>query len=246
MPSQLIVFICCLLFAKPLVDIQSTKPQLIIWNIGQGQWITYVEPLRCIHFDSGGEFPPKLDLLKSLCGHKMNAHFLSHHDWDHRNYLYMLQKQFPKLCRFENPEDKSPKKREHYEALTRCEWSELPFAVIYPVKKNNASSANATSQVALLNEQILIPGDSLIKQETHWAQAKLRKAKVLIAGHHGSKTSNGSYLLSQLTGVTMAISSSRKAKYGHPHWQVQKRFQDFKIPILRTEVWGTVILDLPR
>jgi beta-lactamase superfamily II metal-dependent hydrolase len=47
-----------------------------------------------------------------------------------------------------------------------------------------------------------------------------------------------------LAGLKIAISSARKAKYGHPHietiWLLKKR----GVPLLRTEDWGTIALEL--
>lgn len=39
----------------PLAE-KSSRRYLVIWNIGQGQWVTAINETICFHFDMGGEF----------------------------------------------------------------------------------------------------------------------------------------------------------------------------------------------
>ncbi|HWU42255.1 MAG TPA: hypothetical protein VN132_02415, partial [Bdellovibrio sp.] len=92
------IFFLITLSATPLRDI-SAKKYLIVWNIGQGQWVTAVENDQCLHFDAGGEFFPWAR-LRELCGKKQNRFFLSHWDWDHIGALShsQLLKTLPSSC----------------------------------------------------------------------------------------------------------------------------------------------------
>lgn len=227
-----------------LTSAEQQAKQLIVWNVGQGQWLTLVSPKSCIHFDTGGEFQPPKDQLHYYCDNKKNEHYLSHFDWDHINYLSNLKKQFPNLCRHQAPVSYNNKKRErYYVSLPKCVSTEDLIYKIFPHKSTKTRSKNANSQVFIV-EDILIPGDSTQKEEKIWALSNLENIKIIILGHHGSNTSTGNFLLSQLPKLKLAIGSSRRARYGHPHPSVQKRLRIKKTPLLTTQMWGHIHVNL--
>lgn len=67
------------------------------------------------------------------------------------------------------------------------------------------------------------------------------KSDVLKVGHHGTK--NGSYeaLLGNVNPSYAVISVGAKNMYGHPAPETLKRFEDFEIPVLRTDENGTIV-----
>ncbi|MBK7961611.1 MAG: hypothetical protein IPK04_10715 [Bdellovibrionales bacterium] len=71
-----------------------------------------------------------------------------------------------------------------------------------------------------------------------------KQIKVLILGHHGSKTSTSEALLQRLPRLKFAIATARESRYGHPHFVVLNRLRQHRIPILRTEDWGHIGLEL--
>jgi competence protein ComEC len=90
-----------------------------------------------------------------------------------------------------------------------------------------------------------VPGDSPIDQEKLWIHNfKLNRARILILGHHGSQTSTGKDLLKSLKRVRLAIASSRHRRYGHPHMKTQTALRARAIPLLTTEEWGTIRIEL--
>ena len=70
---------------------------LIVWNVGQGQWITFENPHQCFHFDMGGEKNPIEEVLKT-CAHKKNQIFISHEDWDHYSFVQSFLKAQSQSC----------------------------------------------------------------------------------------------------------------------------------------------------
>ncbi|MGE5086515.1 MAG: hydrolase, partial [Bacillota bacterium] len=71
--------------ATPLLE-RENRSYLVVWNIGQGQWVTAINDSTCFHFDTGGEFFP-WKKLKKYCGDQKNQISLSHWDNDHINGL---------------------------------------------------------------------------------------------------------------------------------------------------------------
>lgn len=239
---SLLIFILITLSATPMQDF-FTRPYFVIWNVGQGQWLTQITPERCQHFDMGGEFFP-WKRLRQICGNKDNEIHLSHWDWDHIGALAKpaLVRTLPQRCLALPPVGKTSKYKKSLLAdLSPClsPASELRIWTSSTQEKDS----NARSHV-LLHQNILIPGDSPQRQEALWSQLPwVRQSRVLILGHHGSRTSTSERLLASLPNVRLAIGSARWARYKHPHPQVLKRLRQHRLPFLRTEDWGHIWIE---
>ena len=68
---------------------------------------------------------------------------------------------------------------------------------------------------------------------------ELPDIELLVAGHHGSKTSTCVQLLEE-TKPDLAVISVGYNNYGHPSREVLSRLQDYNIPVLRTDQDGSV------
>lgn len=206
----------------------------VVWNVGQGQWITYYNGDRCLHFDAGGERSP-LTFVKKLCGDGPQSLWLSHWDFDHVNFALELKRAAHRLCAAGWPLGKiSPAKRKIRHAIPEC--TARPLAWLY--QPESGSSSNSFSRVALQNRW-LIPGDAPSKEEAKWLlKARLKETRVLVAGHHGSKTSTSEALLARLPQLRQAVISARKRRYGHPHPTIMLRFVSHGIAAIKTEDWG--------
>jgi len=222
-------------------------PFFIVWNVGQGQWATSVEAQTCHHFDMGGEKNP-LSRLRSLCGTKNNVLYLSHWDWDHIGFSFPARRVLQKACLRVSPLGPSSPRKMKLRTLyppcldtpdpERFSWHELTRFTAQDLKKKS----NDLSHVLVARKKYLLPGDSSSFQEKIWGpQAKdLGTVRVLLLGHHGSKTSTSEELLRRLPGLKLAVASARRSRYGHPHPEVVARLRKFKIPLLRTEDWGNL------
>lgn len=220
--------------------------QWVIWNIGQGQWVTHVLTDECIHYDVGGELGSFNSIKKSVtqvCGLKKNFILLSHWDFDHYLNLSSLAKTVLDLCWLDQPIlSKMNKSVKQILSLNIRTCNQLPGSVlIHRWAPSQAKSSNDFSSVHL-DSGFLMSGDSPIQKEKQWAAelAPIKSTRVLILGHHGSRTSTGSDLLRNLPNLKMAIASARFKKYGHPHKETLRRLQQNKTPVLRTEDWGSI------
>jgi len=217
------------------------QQELIIWNVGQGQWITYSSATKCIHFDSGGEHFDKVKILTS-CQSKRNIFLLSHGDWDHMSFLAWASHHLARPCLGLAPLlNLSSHKLKIIKAIKKCPS--------LPARIQNLSNQlirfrdkNSNSNVVVLNRQWLIPGDSTSKAEKFWSRQinALKKVKYLVLGHHGSRTSTSELLLERLPHLRIAFASARKAVYGHPHEAVKFRLHRHHIPLVTTEDWGNI------
>lgn len=219
-----------------------TSDHLIVWNVGQGLWVTYIEHNTCHHFDSGGEISPIQKVIE-LCADRNNQHYLSHYDWDHMGFVASLKNRL-RLCRVGEPYfDRRKKRKRAYLELPPC--PEKLDSKIYELHITEGKKPNDNSRVFRLRGQILLPGDSPISKEKHWSKQISMPIHVLLLGHHGSKTSTGQDLLSRLAKNSTTIASARKARYGHPHHDVEAKIKKQGHALLRTEDWGNIWFSLP-
>lgn len=230
--------LCCLVY----VDLVQAET-LIVWNVGQGQWVTLVNAESCLHFDVGGEFKPSSKKLREFCGAggKENFLYFSHWDWDHIGLAKFLSSQLPRTCIAQMPGGEgSEAKMRLLKSFSNCKARDSKLKIL-SAHDGKTPNANSNVFVAL---GVLIPGDSPTSQEKLWSQKISKSIRTLILGHHGSRTSTGKDLLDRLPNLQVAIASARKKRYGHPHSQTLFRLQMHQIPVLRTEDWGTIVLPL--
>lgn len=213
----------------------------IVWNVGQGQWVTLDTLEVCYHFDLGGEFFP-LKKISSLCQHKQNEIYISHWDIDHISALKHISN-WPRVCRRLDPlGESSPQKMKWLAQFKICsDDSKTKIQKIFPdhqEEKKLPEISNAQSQVLVVRHW-LVPGDSRREEEALWSQRlSLHKITGLVLGHHGSKTSNSDLLIRRLPELRWAIASARWRRYKHPHPSVLMNFKKQKKRVLRTEDWG--------
>ncbi|MBC7421327.1 MAG: hydrolase [Bdellovibrio sp.] len=240
-----ICFCFLLVFFKlPWALAPDNRDAWVIWNTGQGLWVTHVLPFSCTHYDFGGEigsFKYIRGKLLANCAYKENRLNLSHWHADHYINLNYLVKSLPRVC-WESqplfrPDNLSIKKIINLN-IPSCLASEQKVQSWAPLQ---FKSVNESSNIYLAN-QILLPGDSPLAQEKKWSKSftGLTKVKLLVLGHHGSRTSSGLQLLRKLPNLSVAVSSARRARYGHPHRQTLVRLQKSRVPVLRTEEWGNI------
>ncbi|WP_413574996.1 ComEC/Rec2 family competence protein [Bdellovibrio sp. HCB290] len=253
-----ISFLLILLSATPISQ-KNDRSYVIVWNVGQGQWVTAVEENTCRHFDVGGERFPWQKIAK-LCRGKKNFIYLSHWDWDHIGALSRWPSSWDTCIALRPQGRSSPGKMKMLSNFADCKmppqvsfWqAPEPSASIIdleplrnrkrnkPKRHRERKDSNGLSQVIRYRD-FLFPGDSPLAAEMTWMNLPwVTSSRVLVLGHHGSRTSTSQELLARLPSVRIAIVSARYERYKHPHAEVVHRLRKNRIPVLRTEDWGNI------
>ncbi len=113
------VIAAAVLYPLPLgYEIQE---QLVVWNVGQGQWVTWIMQTQCEHFDMGGE-RADWKLIRRLCGSRRNKVHFSHWDLDHINFVTRARGVLPNICIATYPVGPPPKpyKLKMMQSLRAC------------------------------------------------------------------------------------------------------------------------------
>ena len=229
---------------------QLSKPiwQVDTLDVGQGLATLVVKNGKGILYDTGpawqGGNMAELEILPYLQreGITLEKLILSHDDNDHAGGASTILKAYPNV-EFITPSRKNygENHRTFCTAGRDWDWQGLHFQILSPYSIVDRAD-NAHSCVILVDDgkhRVLLTGDAETKNEQIFART-LGKIDVLQVGHHGSKTSTGEYLLSQVRPDVAIISSGRWNPWKFPHYSVIERLHRYKTVVENTAISGQV------
>lgn len=126
--------------------------------------------------------------------------------------------------------------------ITVSENIQLEF---FPIPLSIQTDDNNSSCVVRLRwygHAYMIPGDASIEVERYLVSHYLKELKsdVLIAGHHGSKTSTSRFWLNAVQPQEVWVSAGFGNRFGHPHTEVVERVADFGAALRNTAHAGKI------
>ena len=131
-------------------------------------------------------------------------------------------------------------------------WDGVRFSVLWPLYGNTVASAgsksikggsNAASCVLLVegrHHSLLLTGDIGVAQERELVQRGLGRVDVVLAAHHGSKTSSSDTFVQAVRARHVIAQAGAWSRFGHPHPQVERRWQRAGAGFWRTDLDGAV------
>ena len=129
------------------------------------------------------------------------------------------------------------------------EWDGVYFEMLHPHAEDNFASANNTSCVLKITADagsILIAGD--VERDAEQAlverHAELLHADILVAPHHGSKTSSTESFAAHVDPSYVLFSTGYRNRFGFPHPSVVERWRQSGSNLLNTAETGAVQFQL--
>lgn len=189
---------------------------------------------------------------------------LSHPHADHMNGLAFIAGHFHVKDAFltdpENPANnrdlirnllKNGARMPRYKDIPRVfEINGAKFSILHPPRdfrpseKPDHNNDSMVVKVAFGDTSVLFPGD--IESEAERELAALRddelKSDILIAPHHGSRTSGSREFLEKVDPDIVIISCGQKNRFGYPHPSAARRYNRQRCRIFRTDLKGAVEL----
>ncbi|MCM3743412.1 DNA internalization-related competence protein ComEC/Rec2 [Sporosarcina luteola] len=131
-------------------------------------------------------------------------------------------------------------------------WSDKSAAFYYMAPSAGAYKGNDSSLVLFMETDgpmFLFTGDLGIEGER-----KLLKSYkdlewgtlILKAGHHGSRTSSSDQFIRTLQPELTIFSYKKVNRYGHPHEEVVKTFEKYRLPTMATAEYGSISVTVKR
>ncbi len=230
-------------------------------DVGQGSAVLVRTRTHLLVFDTGPRYSRESDagqrvvlpLLRARGEDRIDRLVLSHRDSDHVGGAAALLKALPVDDLMSSLEADHALLRLAPQA-TRCEagqawtWDGVRFEVLRPQAEDYARSlkSNALSCVIRVGgagpdgRSVLLSGDIERDQEAALvgaAPAALR-SDVLIAPHHGSKTSSSAAFLDAVAPRVAVFQAGYRNRFGHPAPEVLQRYRERGIATALTPACG--------
>ena len=250
-PKQLI---CCAVLGLCLAMLLSwDRPQttqFTVLDVGQGQCILLQAEGRTYLVDCGGDSDSKAadtaaNYLLSRGITRLDGVIVTHLDRDHAGGVGNLLSRIPaEVLILPAEHSELTGKQTVYAAedllLTVGEMKLTVYAPTFP------GTSNEKSLCVLFETEscdILITGDrDGFGERILLAYADIPEVDILVAGHHGAKSSTCEELLRAVSPEIVCISVDESNDYGHPAPELLDRLKNFGCTVYRTDLHGTITI----
>jgi competence protein ComEC len=255
------------LFAVPLALALLVPPRalpaagefdVVAADIGQGMAVLVRTRGHVLLFDAGPQYSRESDagqrvlvpLLRARGDGHVDLLVLSHRDSDHVGGARSLLGALDVDALSSSLEDGHPllaaaKRQQRCAAGQRWTWDGVEFVVLHPAAGDyeRALKSNAMScvvRVAGGGRSVLLTGDIERDQEATLVreQHDALRSDVLIAPHHGSKTSSSALFLDAVAPSIAVFQAGYRNRFGHPAAEVLDRYRERGIAIVASPACG--------
>ena len=237
---------------------------LMAVDIGQGTAVLVRTREHLLVFDAGPQYSRDSDagqrvllpLLRSRGETRIDRLVLSHRDLDHVGGARALLTALPVDELLSSLEPSHPLLALAAGRTTRCEagqswqWDGVRFELLRPLADDysRALKSNAMSCVLRVSagpRSVLLTGDIEREQEAQLVAAvgERLQSDVLIAPHHGSRTSSTAAFLDAVQPRVAVFQAGYRNRFGHPAPDVLERYRERGIRIVASPSCGAWRLD---
>lgn len=240
----------------------AAYPELWVWDVGQGLSALYREGDQVLVYDTGPGSPSGYTAvdsvlrpnLRGLGVKSIDTLLISHGDADHASGLGSLLDHV-KVGRFVTGEPERLKNdgvqgfwlepcqagRPDNAGTIRTELWQAPGS-------EAGNSRSCVLRIFTEDVEIILPGDITAEEERLWlSDHRLREdvRRILVAPHHGSKTSSSDEWVTTLEPDVVIFSAGYRHPYGHPAEVVEARYRAVGAALFNTATSGAVHVELP-
>ncbi|WP_052383864.1 DNA internalization-related competence protein ComEC/Rec2 [Litchfieldella xinjiangensis] len=228
--------------------IEGGDLMLRVHDVGQGQLIDIRTASHRLLFDTGPRFRSGFMPLESLWpdGQHFDRVVVSHADLDHAGGIGALESH--DVTSWMAPARESLEiSTEPCRAGERWTWDGVTFQFLWPPTQEDAlwkgNDASCVLMVQTQGHRVLITGDVGRDVERRFVREVGGVVDLLVAGHHGSRSSSGPQLVQMLSPRHVVFSAGRDNAFGHPHPSVVRRFRRQASCLWSTALDGAVTFE---
>jgi competence protein ComEC len=250
--SMLVVgFIVTVFSLELMTDKTAQHWQLSIFDVGHGLAVVIEKNQRAFIYDTGARYPSGFNMaqaailpyLKYQGYQTIDGVIISHNDNDHAGGLRYLREQMPIHSVIAN--DFSLVPNSHCLLGGGFTWQGLRFEMLSPSQLKG--DKNDDSCVVVISDgfhRVLLPGDISSKQEKRLLNNNEVREKlasdILIAPHHGSKSSSNAIFLSAVAPKYAVFSAGYLNRWKMPSAPILKRYHSQNIETFNTAELGMI------
>ena len=225
-------------------------------DVGQGLSVLVRTRSHALLVDAGARYPSGFDLgeaavvpsLHALDVTHLDGLIISHGDNDHSGGAVSVLSAYPGTPVWGGEPARGPVPMRQCDAGQHWRWDGVDFRMLRPPAPATVqgNDAGCVLLVSGGSGRLLLPADTSSEVESDIARAvPPGPPLVLVAPHHGSKTSSSLAYLQALHPQLAIASTGYLNGYHHPAPEVITRYADLDIPLLNTPDTGAVRVAFP-
>jgi len=236
---------------------------LTVLDVGQGLAVVAQTQHHTLLFDAGPRFTSEADsgnrivvpFLRAAGIGRLDGLIVSHHDSDHSGGAISVMQALPvawlaSSLAADNPILVQARRVLPCYAGQLWQWDGVRFEMLHPALEsyqNQRRKSNDRSCVLKISTRygsVLLPADAekLSEQEMLARNPELLAATVLVAGHHGSKSSSSEDFIARVHPQTVVFTAGYRNHYGHPHPEIVERYRHVGAALRRSDADGALLL----
>ncbi len=239
--------------------------RITVFDVGQGLAVAVLTRGHALLYDTGPDYSGEADsgnriLLPALRGmgiRQLDALVLSHGDTDHiggtasvlqglpvTNVLSPLPATHPAL--------RLAARAEACADGRAWEWDGVRFEILHPAEagttnpREHDNERSCVLRVSTGQHSVLLAGDieSLSEQRLLQLHSDELAATLLVAPHHGSKTSSSQAFVDAVHPRHVVFTAGYRNRFGHPREEVVERYRAVGSEVLRSDEDGAVSIEM--
>jgi competence protein ComEC len=248
-----ILFFLPVFLSRPAA-LPSGAVRLTVLDVGQGLAAVVETREHTLVYDTGPKFSDKFDTGSSVVlpfliqQHRMAVDTLvvSHGDNDHRGGVESLLKQIrlKKLYTGE-PQRLAGLSSQQCQAGHSWSWDNVRFSFLHPETEQQTFRDNDLSCVLKIetgNGSILFTGDIHKRSERYLVKIQKQNlaADILIAPHHGSRSSSHREFINQVNPKYVIFTAGYRNRFRHPNKKVWQRYSETSARLFTSAIHGAI------
>jgi competence protein ComEC len=263
-PARWLGVVACLpLLFVPPPRLEPGALRVAVLDVGQGLAVAFQTERHALLYDAGPAFGATIDsgnriiapYLRAAGVRRLDGLIVSHDDTDHSGGAASVLQALPVDWLLSALPDMDPLPLVAEEAF-RCtagqswEWDGVRFEILHPPAaayetRMKSNDRGCVLKVTAPGGSVLVPGDiERPSEERLLREWKSLRADILIAPHHGSRTSSTPAFVETVKPKDVVFAVGYRNRFGHPHHDVVERWQAAGARILRTDRDGALLVTI--
>ena len=232
-----------------------------VLDVGQGLAVVAQTRHHALLFDAGPRYNKETDsgsriivpFLRAAGIARLDGMIVSHNDSDHSGGAISVLQAVPvdwlaSSLFADNPILAQARRVLPCYAGQSWVWDGVRFDILHPMlasyrdERVKSNDRSCVLKITSRHGSVLLPADAEVRSEWEMlARApESLAATVLVAGHHGSKTSSSEEFIAKVHPTTVVFTAGYRNHYGHPKPEIVERYRRFGAALRRSDVDGAL------
>lgn len=268
LPGRRVGALCLL----PLLFTPAPRPEwggvwMDVLDVGQGLAVVVRTHQHNLIYDSGPRYSSENDggsriilpALRAMGVAHVDGLIISHRDTDHSGGGLSLQKSIAIDWLLSSLEPAHPIVLQAKQSIIcyagqAWQWEGVDFEIIHPLAENTLDETRKTNdrgcvlRISAQGKHLLLPADieAVSEREILQRSPGLLTAEVLIAPHHGSKTSSTHEFIEAVAPHWTIFTVGYRNHFGHPKDEIVQRYEAHNSDRIRTDEVGAVAVQIEQ